>query len=112
MNKLPLVMDTFDGEYALGSIGIATNGLSDCYFDKVRIEPIDVLDAGNETSNALYIPPRCSRYKESFMAAMDYTWRTHDPLWDAIDDPSNWKFVNDFEGKNAIYQSTNMHTNG
>jgi len=74
MNKLPLIIDTFDGEYALGSIGIACNSLPGVYFDKVRIEPIDVIDAANETAKALYVPPRCSRFKESFMAAYDFTW--------------------------------------
>jgi hypothetical protein len=68
MSQLPIIIDTHDGEFAFGSIGLAVNGVPGALFDKVRLEPIDCFDVANETSTNLFVPPWCSRYRESFMA--------------------------------------------
>jgi hypothetical protein len=56
-SELPILFTAHDGEFALGSVGLAVNSISGAYFDQVRIEPINVRVLGNETSSILYIAP-------------------------------------------------------
>ena len=68
---MTLVIQGFDGDLALGAVGFTVNNMNGAYFDRFHVEGFECSSADDTKDNALYTPPKCSRFKESFFTSFE-----------------------------------------
>lgn len=104
-DSLPIIISTFDGIFAAGTIGLATNQVAGAYFDNIDVKPLSCTNLlSNSIDNhegLLYTPPLSNRFKESYKTDIAEQWKIIEP--DTIEDgPSQWKIQKDYNGKKKV----------
>ena len=64
--KMPKVIEAYDGDFAEGFFAFLVNGVAGAYFDKFSLTPSTCINNNKVQDDKIYIPPAASRFKESF----------------------------------------------
>jgi hypothetical protein len=64
--KMPKVIEAFDGDFAEGYFAFLVNGITGAYFDNFSLTPSACINNNKVQDDKIYQPPSCSRFKESF----------------------------------------------
>ena len=107
VESIPIVIKTENQELKKGGIGFLTNGLQGLYIDGFSVKPVDCISEP-ELPEIRYLPPECSRFKETYYGQMGLRWKVVNPD-NFFDGPAIWDFEGEFLGKEkVIYQKTGI----
>ena len=66
------VIEGFDGDFAEGGFAFLVNSMAGVYFDKFSVKPNKCIDQMKNDETKSFLPPTCSRFKESFFTDMNF----------------------------------------
>ena len=109
--SIPIVIKTESQELKRGQVGFSSNGEQGLFIDGFSVKPLDCI-GDPELPEIRYLPPECSRFKETYYGQMNLRWKITNPE-NFFDGPALWDFENGLLGKEkVIYQRTGIYSSG
>ena len=66
------VIEGFDGDFAQGGFAFLVNSMAGAYFDRFSVKPNKCINQMKSEETKIFLPPTCSRFKESFFTDLSF----------------------------------------